>query len=246
MSANLICRMRGATVSVGIVPDAFRLEVPAFDMVGGECLALVAPSGSGKSLFLELLALVREPQQAQVFELGTRRDRPFDAGFAWLRGKGRELLQHRRDEIGFLLQNGGLLKSLSVQANITLPARIAGRDPRFAMSLLAAVELDALRRRRPATLSGGQRQRVALVRAMATRPALLIADEPTAALDPRNADLTLDLIAQLVEGGYVGAAVIVTHDGARAERWGFTRIGIAVESTPQGSVATVQPRALVA
>jgi putative ABC transport system ATP-binding protein len=242
----MLCQMRGATVAVGATPDLFRLEVPAFDIGVGDRLALVAPSGSGKSLFLELLALVRAPERVETFEMATRQGGLFDAGKAWANDKGRGLVRHRRTEIGFLLQNGGLLKSLSVEANILLPARIARRGGDFAQRLLDAVELGNVRKRRPASLSGGQRQRVALVRAMATRPSLLIADEPTAALDPRNADLTLDLIAQLVEGNFVGAAVIVTHDGPRAESWGFAQLGIQVSSSDEGSHATVQSRALAA
>jgi putative ABC transport system ATP-binding protein len=236
--------MRDAVVSVGASPDSFRLTVPAFDLARGDRVAVVAPSGSGKSLFLELLALVRKPTAAASFLLATRQQGWFDAQRAWLRAEARGLSRHRRLEIGFLLQNGGLLRALSVEANVRLPARIARRGGTFGVQLLAAMELEHLARRRPDTLSGGQRQRVALARAMATRPTLLVADEPTAGLDVRNADRTLDLISQLVEGRYVEAAVIVTHDGERAAAWGFAPLGIALGSDDSGGHGQLHRRDL--
>lgn len=244
MSTPLLCHMRDATVAVGAGSDRFLLQVPAFDVALKDCLALAAPSGSGKSLFLELLALVRRPERAAQFLLLTRAGEWFDAADAWRRERGRRLLRHRRAEVGFLLQNGGLIKSLSVDANIRLPAKIARVDEEFARRMLTAIDLDRLRHRKPNRLSGGQRQRVALVRAVAARPLLLVADEPTAALDPRNADLTLDLIRQLVERGYVGAAVIVTHDGDRAVDAGFQTVGLSAEPRPWGAEATLEPRVL--
>lgn len=242
MSGNLVCHLRGVSVSVGAVPERFEVMVPAFDVAMGERLALVAPSGSGKSLFLELLALVRAPEQVRTFLMGTRDGEWFDAGQAWKARRERTLVDHRRREIGFLLQNGGLLRSLNVIDNVCLPSQIARVGGSFGPRLLKAFDLAGLRRRRISTLSGGQRQRIALVRAMATQPTLLIADEPTAALDPRNADLTLDIIGQLVDGQYAGAAVIVTHDGERARRWGFTELGIDVAALPTGSRAQVHAR----
>jgi putative ABC transport system ATP-binding protein len=237
MSGSLLCRIRHASIAVGEAPDRFELEVAAFDLAHDERVAIVAPSGSGKSLFLEMLALARQPAHCDIFLLATRSEEWFDAGQAWAEGNDRGLTLHRRNEIGFLLQNGGLLNALSVLANVTLPPRIAQRTSEFATGLLAALALDSLGRRRPNALSGGQRQRIALVRAVAVQPLLLVADEPTAALDPRNADITLDLIGQLVVRGDVGAAIIVTHDGARAEKWGFDTIGLAVEDCPGGSRA---------
>jgi putative ABC transport system ATP-binding protein len=243
---ELLCTLRGVSVSVGVAPERFRLSIPTFEVAHGNLIAIVAPSGSGKSLFLETLALVRAPDQAATFLLARRDGGWLDARSAWARSDQRALLDHRRNEIGFLLQNGGLLRSLSVEANIVLPARIAGRPEQFPLAFLRALDLHGLRRRRPASLSGGQRQRIALVRAMSAQPSLLIADEPTAALDPRNADRTLDLIARLVEDEYAAAAVIVTHDGDRARSWGFEPLSLTVASNDLGSDAEVASREVAA
>jgi len=239
-----VCQIRQATILVGKAPEEFRLDVENFDIGSGECLALVAPSGSGKSLFLETLALIRAPMRIGHFTLARRDHSEFDARQAWRSRNLRSLNRHRRTEIGFLLQNGGLLGSLSVQQNIALPVRLARRRIGFALDLLQSLDLTAMRRRRPASLSGGQRQRVALVRALSTEPTLLLADEPTAALDPGNADKVLQLIRVAVENEAAGAALIVTHDGERAERAGFKTVRIEVRETETGGVGRLAARAI--
>jgi putative ABC transport system ATP-binding protein len=232
-----VCHIRDAIVVVGAPPEEYRLEVEAFDLRFRECVALVAPSGSGKSLFLEMLALVREPQSAGRFELSRRDASVFDAENAWRARDLAVLNRHRRNEIGFLLQNGGLLGALNVRRNIMLPAQLARQDTRAALDLLDVLDLSRLSRRIPASLSGGERQRVALVRALAVRPALLLADEPTAALDPNNADRVLNLIYGAVKNYQMaGAAMIVTHDGERAARAGFRVLGMAVSASTSGGV----------
>ncbi len=241
MSAIAICRIRELAVEVGRAPELFRLEIPAFELQRGECVALVSPSGSGKSLFLELIALLRRPLSVRSFQLARREGGSLDAGAAWSGGDAAALSGHRRRDIGFLLQSGGLLKSLSVDENAALPARIAGRGTGFAHALVSKLDLGRVRRLRPPALSGGQRQRAALARAMAVKPTLLLADEPTAALDPRNADAALDLLAGAVRADVAGAAVIATHDGARARDHGFHALTIDVRPTAEGACAVIQP-----
>lgn len=241
MTATSVCRIRDVAVEVGRPPELFRLEVPAFDLRRGDCVALVSPSGSGKSLFLELVALLRRPVSARSFLLARGDGGSLDAGEAWETDDAAALSGHRRLDIGFLLQTGGLLKALTVDENAALPARIAGRSTRFAYSLVSRLDLGRVRRSRPPALSGGQRQRAALARAMSVKPTLLLADEPTAALDPRNADAALDLLASAVRDDIAGGAVIATHDGGRAQSRGFRALSITVEPTASGARAVIQP-----
>jgi putative ABC transport system ATP-binding protein len=125
--------------------------------------------------------------------------------------------QLRRDRVGFVFQAYNLVPSLSVADNITLPLRLAGRQPdrEWVGMLIDRVGLGDRLGRRPAELSGGQQQRAAIARALATRPAVVFADEPTGALDLRTAREMLRLLRDLVDG--LGQTVVmVTHDPAAA------------------------------
>lgn len=241
---RLLYQLRDVGVSVGRPPEAFKLVVPAFDVVEGDRIALVSPSGSGKSLLLETLALTREPDTASLFQLRSSSDM-VDVAALWRRRALRRLGRERRRGVGFLLQTGGVLSFLTVAENVTLPARLADRDPRQAVAQLARLGVAGLARRLPGSLSGGERQRVALARAIAARPMLLLADEPTASLDPRNADGVLRLLTELVADGTVMAVVIATHDETRARDHGFSILRFEVTADPLGgrSVLRTERRA---
>ena len=221
-------------IEVGAAPEQFRLTVPAFDLCEGDCVALVGPSGSGKSLFLELVGLLRRPARTGGFVIDGQRGRPVDLARAWARGDMGELAEVRRLDLGFLLQSGGLLKSLSVEDNIALPVQVAGRSLEPVADLLRVLALEDVRRLKPPALSGGQRQRAALARAMAVRPAILLADEPTAALDPKNADNVMARLVDAVRQRLVRGAIIATHDLARARAHGLSIVRVSVRSLASG------------
>lgn len=239
--AACLCLVEDASVRVGRAPDAFRIGIPRLRIARGDRLALVSPSGSGKSLCLELLGLVRAPDAAGRFELALEEER-IDVADLWRDRRQRALGRLRRRHVGFLLQSGGLLPFLTVQENVALPARLAGADVDVALGRLEPLHLAGKRSRYPRHLSGGERQRAALARAIATTPALLLADEPTASLDPRNADVVMGLLSLLAEEGVVGAAVIATHDAQRAEAHGFTPLAINVRQGSEGGEATLALR----
>jgi len=177
----------------------------------GELVVLRGRSGAGKTTLLNLLGGLDRPDSGRVLlgdlDLAT-------AGEA-------DLTRVRRDRLGFVFQNFALLPHLSAAENIELPLRIActdvaERDDRVT-ALLAAVGLEAHRHQRPGELSGGQQQRVGLARALAVRPGLLIADEPTGQLDSGTAAEMIEMIAELVHAEGI-AAIVSTHDPAIAER----------------------------
>ena len=178
----------------------------------GEFVAVMGPSGSGKSTLMHCAAGLDSPTTGRAFIDGTE--------ITTLSETRRTEL--RRGAVGFVFQAYNLVASLSVADNITLPLRLAGREPDadWIRTLVERVGLTDRLSHRPAELSGGQQQRAAIARALAARPAVVFADEPTGALDLRTARDVLGLLRELVDD--LGQTVVmVTHDptaAARADR----------------------------
>ena len=179
----------------------------------GEAIAVTGPSGSGKSTLLNIVGTLDRPDSGTVEVAGTPVGE-MDAA---------SLAEFRSRHLGFIFQNHHLLPQCTVLENVLVPT-LALRDrsareaalPR-AESLLRRVELESRRHHRPAQLSGGECQRVAVVRALINRPRLVLADEPTGALDRNSADGLADLLLELNRQDGV-TLVVVTHSMALAER----------------------------
>jgi putative ABC transport system ATP-binding protein len=191
--------------SAGVVRalEDVTLEVP-----GGTSVAVVGPSGCGKSTLLGLLGGLDVPTS------GSLRVGPLVVSAL---GE-RERAAFRRRHVGYVYQNDNLLPFLTVEENLAFQLALnTDDDPHDASTLLDRLGLLQLASRVPDQLSGGQRQRVAVARAVVHRPTLLLADEPTGALDPRNAAIVIDLLLEV--GLELGATVVVaTHDRTAAER----------------------------
>ncbi len=179
------------------------LDDVSVDLAEGEFTAIMGPSGSGKSTLLHMLAGLDRPSSGQVF-LG-------DVELSSLSDKQLTLL--RRDRIGFIFQSFNLLPTMTAAENIVLPMRIAGRKPdeHWVASIVETVGLSGRLGHRPAELSGGQQQRVAAARALASKPEIVFADEPTGALDSSSSTELLGFLRNAVtELGQT--VVMVTHD----------------------------------
>ena len=188
------------------------LRVPAWSAAPGERWLVAGPSGSGKSTLLHLLAGLLHPSRGNVVVGG--QDLSALSGTTLDRWRGRH--------VGFVPQRLHLLASLSVLDNLLLAQYLAGASPgaAAARAVLAALGVADLATRMPDTLSQGQAQRVAIARAAINRPALLLADEPTAALDDANALAAAALLGAQADA--VGATLVVaSHDGRI--RAAFTR-----------------------
>ncbi|WP_284249238.1 ABC transporter ATP-binding protein [Litorihabitans aurantiacus] len=177
----------------------------------GELVVVRGPSGSGKTTLLNVAATIDAPTSGAV-ELAGRA----------VAGLGDDALADlRARSVGYVFQSFGLLPVLSAAENVEVPLRMLGTDPRErterVTDALERVGLARHARQRPYELSGGQQQRVGVARALVTRPAVLIADEPTGQLDSATAEQVMALIADLVHTGGV-AAVVATHDPALMER----------------------------
>ena len=174
----------------------------------GSSLALMGESGSGKSTLLHLVSGLDRADGGRILIDGQALDPRDDSALA----------RWRREGIGLVFQQYNLISSLDVAANLAFQARLAGRhDPAWAAHLAQRLGLAELLQRYPEQLSGGQQQRLAIGRALAGRPALLLADEPTGSLDEHNGDEVLALLLQLVEEA-ASTLLMVTHSQRLAAR----------------------------
>ncbi len=177
----------------------------------GEAVAVMGPSGSGKSTLLNMIAGLDRPTSGSVMVAGQRIDTLGETGVA----------KFRRREIGMIFQFFNLLDDLTVADNVMLPAQLAGQRTAAARArtgeLLTALRIEQHRNAYPARLSGGERQRVAIARALVNRPALLLADEPTGALDTATGEEIGELLLDLNSSGQT--MVLVTHNPDLAARY---------------------------
>ena len=216
----------------------FRLTVPRLEIRPGERIALLGKSGSGKSTLLDMLALILQPDQVGVFTLTPPDGPTTDLAQAW---KNADTLGRLRLEyMGYVLQTGGLLPFLSVRDNILLSCRVRGGadDLQRLESLAERLSISRLLKKLPGNISLGERQRVSIARALIHRPALVIADEPTAALDPITGAEVFDLLLDLADST---ALIIATHDWNRARDSCFRLLNLRLEQDNLASVvATVE------
>ncbi len=173
----------------------------------GEVVALLGPSGSGKTTLLNIIGCIIDPTEGRV-----TLDNELVYDNRWLRGDLRRL---RLDKIGFIFQFHNLLPFLNARDNVALVLTLAGRPAAEAQAraveLLDYLEVGHRAAAMPALLSGGEAQRVAIARALANSPRIILADEPTAALDSKRAGIVMDLLRKLA-AEHDACIVAVTHD----------------------------------
>jgi len=189
----------------------FELTIEHLALGPGERLAVVGQSGSGKSTLLDIVGLALAPDGAKAFRLEPD-GAAADVGKLWRERDLEALAGLRARHFGYVVQSGALLPFLSVGDNVHLPLSLAGRrDRERVRDLLDRLGIAGLERVLPERLSFGQRQRVAVARALAHRPDFLLADEPTASLDPDNARRVMEALLELTaaEGS---ALLLVSHD----------------------------------
>ena len=179
------------------------LKKATFSVPKGEFVAIVGESGSGKSTLLNMIGALDTPTSGKVFIDGKD----------IFSMKERNLTVFRRRNIGFIFQSFNLIPELTVEQNIIFPVLLDYQKPnkKYLEELLTVLGLKERRRHLPSQLSGGQQQRVAIGRALITRPALILADEPTGNLDRKNGDEIIDLL-KLSNRNLEQTILLITHD----------------------------------
>ena len=207
LSMNNICK----SYTTNGLEKLMVLQSVDLNIATGDLIGLTAPSGAGKSTLLHICGLLDTSDSGKINFLGQDIQKASD--------KTRTLI--RRRDIGFVYQFHHLLPEFSALENIVLPQLINGEKPQQAshraIELLKLVGLENRASHRPAQLSGGEQQRVAFCRAVANKPKLLLADEPTGNLDDRTSDIVFDALLSLVELSGM-AALIATHNENLAKK----------------------------
>jgi putative ABC transport system ATP-binding protein len=201
------------------------LDAVDLDIEAGRITAIMGPSGCGKSTLLNLVGALDRPTSGEIVVDGVRVDRLDETAAA----------RFRRAGVGFIFQFFHLIDDLTVRENVAVAAQLAGRQrrdaDRQAEEMLVQLGLGDAARRYPSALSGGERQRLAIARAVVNRPRVLLADEPTGALDRRNGETALALLEDLNRRGQT--ILLVTHDERLAAQTAH-RIVRLVDGTIEG------------
>ena len=210
--AEPIIRMRGIykRFYIGQPNELEILHGIDLEVMPGEFLSIVGPSGSGKSTLMNLIGVLDRPTEGQYILDGTTVSTAKDDQLSAIRNKS----------IGFVFQNFNLIARTNAQKNVELPMMYAGvpagKRAARARELLAMVDMADRMNHQPNELSGGQKQRVAIARAMANDPAIILADEPTGALDSKTGRMVMDLFHKLnrEQGKTI---ILITHNQELAE-----------------------------
>lgn len=212
----------------GLESEVRALDGVSLDIEKGEFVAVVGQSGSGKSTMMNVLGCLDIPTRGDYFLDGVDVRELSD----------KELSRIRNKQIGFIFQQYNLIQNLTVLENVELPLIYQGIDPidrrELAMEALGRVGLADRAQHRPTQMSGGQQQRVAIARAISTHPPIIMADEPTGALDSRTGHEVLGFLQQLNKEG--STVILITHDnGIAATARRIVRIadGKIIEDHPQ-------------
>ncbi len=226
---------------------AFRLNVPSLQIAQGEKIALIGESGCGKSTLLDMLSFILQPSSVGSFRFRPQNSgeaekkqannlEPIDIKRYWDRGKQNTLGDLRRHHIGYVMQTGGLLPYLSVKDNINLSRNVLGmKDDGTAERLAKELGIHHHLNKLPEDLSTGERQRVAIGRALAHYPSIVIADEPTASVDPFAAEKIMSLFLELVEEMHI-TVIVASHAWQHIKRLQLRRLSHHTQRSGDGTV----------
>jgi len=212
---SLVYKLDNVSKSRLVNGTGFRMIASDIQIERGEHIALVGSSGCGKSTLLDIFALVSRPTDSDVFTFKPDDNELSDVKKIWQKRKQNQLSSLRSKHIGYVLQQGGLLPYLTVRENIELSRNLLNMEADDTVnSLCRVLGIDRHLEKLPGLLSTGERQRVAFARALAHRPSIIIADEPTASLDPITSRKIMAVVMELIKGLGI-TMLIASHDWAQ-------------------------------
>jgi len=241
---ELVYHLRGVVKARETNGSGFRLNVPSLQIAQGEKIALIGESGCGKSTLLDILSFILQPSDIGAFSFKPSQQRtPINVAKYWQHNKRNRLSDLRKQHIGYVMQTGGLLPYLTVRENINLSRKVLKMPQDNTVDDLAK-ELGITRHldKLPETLSTGERQRVAIARALSHKPSIIIADEPTASVDPFAAEKIMSLFIELVDERNI-TVIVASHAWRHIKRLGLRRLahqtdrsadGLSTETTVSG------------
>jgi putative ABC transport system ATP-binding protein len=240
-AGNLIYHLRDVVRTRESEGVAFRLVVPSLQIAQGEKIALVGESGCGKSTLLDMLSFISQPSATGAFRFRPiPGDEPIDIGKHWNKRQQNRLGDLRRRHIGYVMQTGGLLPYLSVRDNMSLSRNVLGMpDDGTVKSLASELGIANHLDKRPDTLSTGERQRVAIGRALAHHPSIVIADEPTASVDPIAAERIMALFIGLVEEMRI-TVIVASHAWRHIKKLDLRRLSHHTSRSNGGNVTETE------
>ncbi len=227
---NLIYNLSDVTKTRVAKGVAFHLSIPNLQIAPGEKILLIAESGCGKSTLLDMLALIAQPTTAQSFSFHPReRKDAVEIHQQWANKGLNRISNLRKRHIGYVMQMGGLLPFLSVKENINISREVLGLpEDGTAEKLAERLHIASHLKKLPNTLSLGERQRVAICRALAHKPNVVIADEPTASLDPFSAASVLEMFIDLVKE-LDTTLILASHSWQHVKNYNLRRLSHSSE-----------------
>jgi putative ABC transport system ATP-binding protein len=224
-SADLIYHLQNVVLDRQAEGVSFQLSIPSLTIKQGEKIALIGESGCGKSTLLDILTFIMRPSAADTFSFypsDLEAAAPIDR--FWRKHRLNRLGDLRKRHIGYVMQTGGLLPYLTVRDNINLSRNILNLPNDGCVDDLAAqLGLTRHLNKLPTMLSVGERQRIAIGRALAHQPAIVVADEPTASVDPFAAEKIMSLFIELAEARHI-TVIIASHAWRHIKRLGLRRL----------------------
>jgi putative ABC transport system ATP-binding protein len=209
---------------IGSEDAQFNLAIQNLRINQGDKIAFIGESGCGKSTLLDILAFIAQPTKSETFNFYLQGQEPINIFSEWEKKQFDPLSQLRKRHIGYVMQTGGLLPYLNVKENILLSRDMLNltREDDTVNKLISDLKLDRHLTKPPSVLSIGERQRVAIARALAHKPKIVIADEPTASLDPFTAKVVMEIFVNLAEQLNV-TLLLASHDWQPLRSFGLHR-----------------------